>query len=202
MKKAIKYVIVALVIVGFSFLYAHIDKEIPVYDKTADTSLYGNMGELHQGVYIQQEFVAKRSVLDGVSIKFGTYGIDLTSTYDFQIIDEDSGNTIREGVLKGADVENGKYHTIRFDQIEDCKNQRFIFRFGSSNAEVGNALTAFNVPKGKEKVKLTLNSDNFDHNTLAMRTVSHQFDVENFISVVFAVAYLYVFIIILFKFFN
>ncbi|QOV20088.1 hypothetical protein INP51_03810 [Blautia liquoris] len=202
MKKAIKYIIAAFVIIGFSSLYANIDKEIPIYDKTVDTALYGNMGELHQGIYIQQEFISKKSVLDGISIKFGTYGIDLTSTYDYQILDGDSGKIIRNGILKGADVENGKFHVIRFKQIKGCKNQNFVFRFGSSNAQVGNALTVFNVPKGKERVKLTLNTDSFDHNTLAMRTVSHQFDVETFISVIFALTYLYVFIIILFKFFN
>ena len=32
MKKAIKYIIAAFVIIGFSSLYANIDKEIPIYD--------------------------------------------------------------------------------------------------------------------------------------------------------------------------
>ena len=42
----------------------------------------------------------------------------------------------------------------------------------------------------------------FRINTLALRTVSDMFDVETFVSVMFCLAYLYIFIIILYKFFS
>lgn len=202
MKKTWKYIIAAGVIVGISFLYAHVDKKVPVYDKTVDTSLYGNMGELTQGLYVRQEFVCEKSVLDGLSLKIATFGNKLTSTYDFQIVDTESGDVVREGVLDASDVPNSKYYTIEFDQIEDCKDQRFTFVLESENAGQGNALTVYNVPKGGEDARLRLNSDEFVNNTLAMRTVSHMFDWETFISVIFVLAYLYVFLIVLFKFFS
>lgn len=202
MKNKVKYFIVGLVIVGISFLYAHIDKNIAIYDKTVDTSIYGNMGELTQGLTVSQEFVAERSVLDGITLKLATYGNTLTSTYYYRIIEEKSGETIREGKINASKVENGKYYSIDFDQITDCKNQMFVFTLESPDAEPGNALTVYNVPKGEEDVDLRLNSDDFENNTLAMRTVSHLFDWETFFSVIFTLSYLYVFIMVLFKFFR
>lgn len=202
MKKALKYIITAGVILGISFLYAHIDKKISVYDKTVDTSLYGNMGELTVDLQVQQEFVCERPVLDGISIKCATYGRDLTSTYRYQILDKQSGEAVREGTMEAGKVKNSKFYTIEFEQIENCKDREFVFTLESDNAEYGNALTVYNVPKGEEQTELHLNSDSFENNTLAMRTVSHMFDWETFISVALCLAYLYGFIIILFKFFS
>ena len=40
-------------------------------------------------------------------------------------------------------------------------------------------LTVYNVPKGEEDAELHLNADDFPNNTLALRTVSDMFDVED-----------------------
>ena len=45
MKKTVKYIITVAVIIAAAFLYAHVGKKVPVYDKTVDSSFYGNMGE-------------------------------------------------------------------------------------------------------------------------------------------------------------
>ena len=202
MKKSVKYIIAAAVIVVIAFLYAHVGKKVPIYDKTVDSSLYGNMGELTADLTVQQEFTCSRPVLDGISIMCATYGNNLTSTYQYRLLDAESGQEVRSGLLDAAQVKNGKYYTIEFDEIRDCRDQKFIFTLVSVNAEPGNALTVYNVPKGSEDAELRLNADEFPDNTLALRTVSDMFDVETFISVMFCLAYLYVFIIVLYKFFS
>lgn len=202
MKKRLKYVIVAAVILIVSFLYAHVDKKIPVYDAAADTSLYGNMGVLDAGFCVTQEFVCERPVLDGVSIKCGTIGSPVTATYQYQIMDASSGAVLREGTVDGSLIQNTRYYTIKFEQIEDCLDRELIFTFQSENASAANALTIYNVPKGDEQADLYLNEDEFLGNTLALRTVSHGFDVETFVSVAFCLVYLYLFIKVLYKFFS
>lgn len=202
MKKVLKYIVTAFIIIGIAFLYSNVDKQISVFDKTVDTSLYGNMGELTQGLCVQQTFTCQQPVLDGISIKVATYGLQLSSTYQYQIVDADSGEIIRSGELQTGQIENSKFHTIEFDQITDCKNQKFIFKLESDDAVSGNAFTIYNVPKGEEEESLLLNEDEFPNNTLAMRTVSHMFDMETFVTVIFSLTYLCVFILILFKFFS
>lgn len=202
MKKSVKYIIVAAVIVGISFLYAHVGKKVPVYDKTVDSSLYGNMGELTVDLQVQQEFVCEKPVLSGISIMCATYGNTLTSTYQYQILDAETGEVARTGSFNAGQVKNGAYYTIEFEAIDGCKDKRFIFTLVSDNAEPGNALTVYNVPKSGEDADLHLNTDEFPNNTLAMRTVSDMFDIETFVSVIFCLTYLYVFIIVLYKFFS
>lgn len=202
MKKGWKYIIAAGVIIGISFLYAHVDKQIPVFDRLADTSVYGNMSELTNGLVVRQEFVCERSVLDGVSIKCAIYGRDLTSTYHYQILDAKSGDVLRDGSVDASEIKDGKFYKIDFERIDDCEDQEFVFLFEAEDAEPGNALTIYNVPKNGEKEKLKLNADEFYTNTLAMRTVSYIFDWETFVGTTFALAYLYAFMLVLYKFFR
>ena len=202
MKKSVKYIIAAAVIVIIAFLYAHVGKKVPVYDKSVDSSLYGNMVELTADLLVQQEFTCEKPVLSGISIMCATYGNTLTSTYQYQILDAESKEPLRSGILDASAVANGKYYTIKFDEIKDCRGQKFIFTLCSQDAASGNALTVYNVPKGEEDAELHLNADDFPNNTLALRTVSDMFDVETFVSVMFCLAYLYIFIIILYKFFS
>ena len=77
MKKTVKYIITVAVIIAAAFLYAHVGKKVPVYDKTVDSSFYGNMGELTAGLTVQQEFICEKPVLSGVSIMCATYGMPL-----------------------------------------------------------------------------------------------------------------------------
>ena len=127
MKKSVKYIIVAAVIVGISFLYAHVGKKVPVYDKTVDSSLYGNMGELTVDLQVQQEFVCEKPVLSGISIMCATYGNTLTSTYQYQILDAETGEVARTGSFNAGQVKNGAYYTIEFEAIDGCQDKRFIF---------------------------------------------------------------------------
>lgn len=202
MKRVLKYVIIAVIILGAAFLYAHIDKKVPVFDKTVDSTYYGNMGEITTGLRVQQKFLCSQTVLNGISIKCATYGNQLTSLYNYQIIDGKTEEILREGVFNAGKVKNSKYFTIWFDQITDCKNRELLFALESEDAGSGNALTVYNVPKGSEQAELRLNSDDFPENTLAMRTVSAVFDWETFVGVSFCLLYLYVFIKVLFKFFS
>lgn len=202
MKKTVKYIITVAVIIAAAFLYAHVGKKVPVYDKTVDSSFYGNMGELTAGLTVQQEFICEKPVLSGVSIMCATYGNALTSTYQYQILDGKTKEVLRSGTLDASQVKNGRYYTIKFDELRKCKGREFIFTLAAENAGPGNALTVYNVPKGDEKAALSLNEDEFPSNTLALRTVSDMFDVETFASVMFCLAYLYVFIVILYKFFS
>lgn len=202
MKKGWKHIIAAGIILAGSFLYAHTDKCIPVFDRMADNAVYGNMGTMTEGVVVQQEFSCEKPVLDGVSIKCSTYGLDLTSVYRYQIIDPSANEVLREGTIDAAKVKNGKYYKISFERVEDCKDQNLIFRIAAEDAAEGNALTIFNMPKQEGEGTLTLNGAELRESTLALKTVSHVFDLETFASVVFCLAYLYVFVLILYKFFT
>ncbi len=202
MKKYFKYIIAAAIIVGIAFLYAHTDKKTPVYDKTVDSSLYGNMGELTVDLKVQQEFTCRQPVLSGVSFMCATYGNALTSTYQYQILDAETGTEVRSGVINASEIKNGKYYTVKFDDIKECRNKEFVFTLISRDAGSGNAISVYNVPKGSEDAELHLNTDEFPSNTLALRTISDMFDIETFVSVLFCLTYLYVFIIVLYKFFS
>lgn len=202
MKKYLYYVIVVLVIICVSGVYANVDKKVPIYDVEVDTSNYGNMGELVEDVVVQQEFVCTKPVLDGISIKCATFGNVLTSTYEYQLIDAETSEVLRDGIIQSEMIQNSRYYTFEFEQLENCQNRRLVLCLESDDATSGNAITVYNVPKGEEDAQLRLNSDSLENNTLAMRTISHMFDVETFICVVFCLLYLYIFVKVLFKFFS
>ncbi|MDD3218362.1 MAG: hypothetical protein PHC41_06760 [Lachnospiraceae bacterium] len=202
MKKVLRYAVIVIIVVGFAFLYAHINKRIAIYDTSVENSRYGNMGEITTDLVVEQNFICERNVLDGVYVKIATFGNVLTSQYDFQILDGETQDVIREGVLDASQVQNGKFHTISFEKIEQTKDKEFIFRISSKDANNGNAITIYNVPKGEEDLTLTLNGEEFPTNTLALKTVSHMFDLETFFVVIFCAAYLIIFVKVLYKFFS
>lgn len=202
MKKTIKYLIVVAVIALFSYFYAHVNKKIPIYDTSVDTSLYGNMGPLLQEQRVEQTFVCKKAVLSGVSIKCSLLGGDGSEKYTYRILQAGDGKEIRKGDFLSKDVKNGRFHTIMFDDIKDAKNQEFIFELVSDTGVAGKTITVYNVPKTKETTSLSLDGNDFAKNTLALKTVSTMFDWETFLVVMVCGLYLYGFLKVLYRFFS
>lgn len=154
MKKSVKYIIAAAVIVIIAFLYAHVGKKVPVYDKSVDSSLYGNMGELTApfgtaGVYLRKTSAERHK----------HYVRNLWKYADIHLSVSDFGRGIKRAAAQrdpdASAVANGKYYTIKFDEIKDCRGQKFIFTLCSQDAASGNALTVYNVPKGRKTRNFT-----------------------------------------------
>lgn len=201
-KKWWKYVIAAVLILAISFVYAHIDKQIPVFDKSVDTSLYVPFSELITGSTVSQTFTCERDVLDGVSVKLITYGEDTDAKYRYQVAREDTGKVVRRGKFSTKDVKNGKYLKLDFDTIKKTLDETFVLTLMAEDADQGTGVSVYAVPQAKAKYAMTLNQKPAGQYTVAMKTDSRLFDLETFFAVAFTLAYLYIFITLLVRFFS
>lgn len=73
MKKKLGWIIFAVVLIAFTCVYAIVDKNNAIYDRTVDTSKYVALG-LEQGETVSQSFTSKEDKLDGINIKMSYQG--------------------------------------------------------------------------------------------------------------------------------
>ena len=69
MKKIVYMIILGVVVLGFSYIYAHIDKNSYIYDRNIDTGLYYGTGLLKNEETIEQTFVSKEEKINGINLK-------------------------------------------------------------------------------------------------------------------------------------
>ena len=72
-KKISSAVLIAAILVG-AFLYAHVDKNIYLYDRSLESEDFINTGILEAGETLEQTFTMKDEAIDGINLKISSVG--------------------------------------------------------------------------------------------------------------------------------
>lgn len=198
MKKTVKYVVCTIVFVGFAFIYSHVDKIHAIYNEDVDNSTYLNTGILLDSE-IEQQFIPVENRLDSLRIKCVTVGESADSNIEYKIIDNASGQIIRQGIIDGAQVLNNKFLEIDFEVIEDCEGKEYtlsLYETGVENSGIG-----FYLENSIPNTCYTVDGEKRD-GTLIIRTVTQRLDIETFFVVVLFEIYFLMFIKIMYKLFK
>lgn len=185
MMKKIGWIIFALLLVAFTCLYAVVDKNNGIYDQKIDSSEYISI-ELSKGEMLTQSFVSREEFLDGLNVKMSVTGVPEGKEISY-VLKDSRGQEVALGKESLEDLQMGKYFAIKFERINDCKGQEFTLELTLSQSEDEGNVIVYDVPGMQEETELIVKGEKID-GTLALRTITHRFDVETFVvTVVFAV---------------
>lgn len=202
MKKMIKMIAGVIIVLGFSFFYAHIDKNFYLYDRNIDSNSYINTGIIYGKEGITQSFTCESDVLDGMNVKCTVEGEvkDIVLEYSFK--DESTGEIAADGSLNASDIKNNKFNYFQTNQLADTRGKKYIFSIyeKGSTEEVGVCFYVVKDEKDEKDTEITINGKK-EKGILVSRAVGAQFDLETFIVVVAFAVYLIAFIRFLYKLF-
>lgn len=187
MKKRLSWIILAVVLIAFTGVYAIVDKNNEIYDRTVDTSQYVALG-LEQGEMISQSFVAKEDKIDGISLKLSVSGQATEKKISYQVKDE-NGNSVASGTVALDKLKAGKFFKLKFDEITGCRGKEYTFELTVDQCEKDAQVITYAVPGASEDAPLEVKGEKAD-GVMVLRTITHRFDIETF--VVTAVFLLYV----------
>lgn len=200
MKKKIISILIVVVVITVSFLYAHIDKNNYLYDRNADTSKFHNTGILAEGEEIRQTFVAEEESIDGINVKVAMSGNIEDVVLKYTLLDENS-EKLFAGVVPANELENNKFNKLAMSEITRTKGKHYTLILSEENSDEQNGISFYVEPAKQGERKLIIKGTE-DGGTLVARVISHQFDMETFCVLLGMIAFVAAFMKILYKFFK
>ena len=139
MKSKIKFLILALVIVGLSVAYSFVDKTVSIYDTKVDTSDFQSIS-MEIGKELSQTFICTENNLDGISLKISADNVsDNTQVLiGYSLIDNDSEEIVSEGRVTLEELQSGSFFKIRFDRISECAEKEYVLTMSLLECPSGN----------------------------------------------------------------
>lgn len=199
MKKKIKSIAIALIVIALAFLYAHIDKNTYLYDRNAELESYVQTGVLQEGETISQTFFCREEALDGINLKSTIVGSVDNVLLEYAIIDNETGEITKE-TAKGTEIKNNKFNEYTFPRINGAKDKSYTLTLSETGTDLSNGVS-FYIDSTKAKESLSVKG-NETQGSLVVRLISHRFDLETFIVLLGFIAFVVVFIKVLYGLFE
>lgn len=198
-KKIVSFLMVAVVVV-LSYFYAHIDKNSYIYDRSADTSTFIGTGILEEGEELTQTFIADEDTIDGINLKIYTSGSVKNVVLQYALVDETTGEIFESTVL-GSELENNKFNQLDIPIITETEGKTYTLVLSEENSDELNGIGFYVEPGKQGEQELTIKENSTD-GTLVTRIICHRFDVETFIVLLAMIAFVVVFMKVLYKLFK
>lgn len=200
MKKKVISVLVICVVIAASFLYAHIDKNIYLYDRNADTSTFYNTGVLKEGEEIRQTFLSEEETLDGLNIKVAMSGNVEDVVLKYTLLNDES-EKLFTGTVSASELENNKFNKLEMHGITATKEKQYTVLLNVENSDEQNGISFYVEPTKQGEHQLNIRGVE-EEGTLVARVISHRFDGETFFVLLGMIAFVAAFMKILYKFFK
>ena len=202
MKKYIKTGIGILIVVILAFLYAQIDKNSYLYDRNADTSTFISTGTLLEGETISQGFVSEEEILSGINMKCSVLGDASDVEVQYSLRDIETGKVVASGSVKAGEINNNKFNQFRMEPIDSAKGKEYLLEITETGADAANGVSFYVVPQKEEGAQVLNIKNNETEGSLAVRYVSHRFDMETFVVLLGFAAFIVIFMKLLYKLFK
>lgn len=197
-KKISSAVLIAAILIG-AFLYAHVDKNIYLYDRNLESEDFINTGILEEGETLEQTFTMKDAAIDGINLKISAAGNTENVKLLGTLKEKESGKNVAEFSVDGSDIKNNKFNKLKVPRVESAKEKEYTLILACEGSDEQNGLS-FYVTQGNAG-RLTVKG-NDTNGVLVSRMLCHRFDVETFIVLLGFIAFIYVFMKTLYKLFK
>lgn len=191
MKKKLSWIILAVILIAFTCVYAIVDKNNAIYDRTVDTSNYASIG-LEQGEMVSQSFTSKEDKLDGINIKMSVSGQADKKKISYVLKDED-GKKVAFGSASLEKIKAGKFFGLKFDELTGCKGKKYTFELTTEQCEKDAQVIVYAVPGADKEEPLEVKGEKAE-GVMVLRTITHRFDVETFVVTAIFILYVIFFI--------
>lgn len=191
MKKRVTYIVFAFILIVFVVFYAIVDKNNKIYDRTVDTSQYVSVG-LAEGESIEQTFVSEEDKLDGMTAKMSVSGQPQDKEVGYRLKDEND-KVVVSGTTSLEKMKTGKFFAFKFDPVTNCKGKKYTFELTVNRCAAEEQVIVYWVPGSEKNAELLVNGERED-GVMALRAVTHRFDLETFIVTAVFLIYVLLFI--------
>lgn len=191
MKKKLGWIILAVVLLAFTCVYAIVDKNNAIYDRAVDTSKYVALG-LEQGETVSQSFTSKEDKLDGINIKMSVSGQANEKKISY-VLKDDAGKTVASGDASLEKIKAGKFFSLKFDELTGCKGKRYTFELTVEQCEKDTQVIVYAVPGASKDSMLVVKGEKAE-GVMVLRTITHRFDIETFVVTAIFILYVIFFI--------
>ena len=191
MKKKLYWIIVGIILIAFSGVYAIVHKNVSIYDKKIDTTNYVSY-PISTGTEISQTFVSPEDKINGINVKMGVVGNQNTKKIGYKLNDE-NGKTVASGEATLEKLKSGKFFYMGFDPVENCKGKEYTFVISVEECEPTEQIIIYATPEVDNQKVLKVNEDKVD-SIMILRVVNHRFDLETFLVTTVFLIYVVVFI--------
>lgn len=199
-KTVISTMLLSILVILISFFYAHIDKNIYLYDRNADTGTYYGTGVLSQGEEVSQTFVSEADHIDGINIKVSMTGNIENVILHYALVDLNT-QEVYEAEIDAKKLENNKFNQLSFKTVENAKGQSYKLVLSEENSDEQNGIGFYAAQGSDGKQQLVIN-EKVSEGTLVTRIVCHQFDWETLIVFMGVVIFIVAFMKVLYKSFK
>lgn len=201
MKKNLRDIVFAIVVLVFAYLYAHIDKNTYLYDRDTDSSELVGTGILGEKEEIRQSFFCSEDSLDGINLKATLIGNAENVELEYVLIDEESGDVVRAETIQGIEIKNNKFNKLKFPKLKGTKGKNYTLGLSESGTSAEAGIGFYLSMEERQGQQLTVREKE-TQGVLAVRLLTHRFDRETFIVFVGIVVFIMGFMNILYKLFK
>lgn len=199
-KKILYMIIIGVAVLGFSYIYAHIDKNTYIYDRNVDAGLYYGTGILENDKTVEQVFTSDEDVIEGINLKVGIFGNAENVVLHYALTDMQTGERYAASVPANQ-IENNKINKLETPKIAQAKGKQYTLTLSSENADEQNGVGFYVVPGKVEDQQLTVRDGGVD-GVLVVRLLCHRFDVETFVVLLGIILFVAIFMKKLYKSFS
>ena len=172
------------------FLNVELRKNINVSENTIISYKYAFISLL--------EFIIKNYSLEGVQVQPVTFNRTENGTLIYQLIDKETQETVAEGTVDTTGWEDAKFTEITFQRVEESKGREYVLRIQADNTPADQGVSFYTTQK-QEGTSLSLNGEDRDE-CLVLKTVYKTFNLQEFLVFAGMMAYILLFIKLLYKF--
>ena len=199
MKKVIKPIIYVGAILVISLIRTFLCSwETAIYDAGVEGNGYGNFGQMSGNSYIEQSFYCEMDGLEGVQVQPVTFKRTDNGTLIYQLMDRETREIVAEGTVDTAGREDAKFTDITFPRIEESKGREYVLRIQADNTPDEQGVSFYTTQK-QEGTSLSLNGQEREE-CLVLKTVYKVFNLQEFVVFAGMLAYIVLFIKLLYKF--
>lgn len=195
--KKISVLIIGIVTIVVGLFYANIDKKTYIYDRNNEEN---NIAIATVEEEVSQEFKIKEKTINALAIKGQYIGDVSDKELEVELVD-DENNVLLDMTVKESDLENNKFTNILFDPIENVANKKLTLVLRSIDFDKNNGLSFVKNSESTKDMKFVVNNEETD-GTLVFKTITKRFDLETFVIFVLFIAYIFVFIRVLYSLFK
>lgn len=201
MKKRLGIIILGVGVLIFAYFYAHIDKNTYLYDRNTDSAELIGTGIPAAGEEITQSFTSVEDSIDGINLKATIIGDIENVELEYSLLDETSGEVVRTEMVPGSEIQNNKFNILKFQTLKDMKGKNYILRLSESGVDDNVGISFYLSEKESHQGTLKVKGQEMN-GSLAVRTLTHRFDLETFVVFLGILAFIAGFMNVLYRMFQ
>lgn len=199
MKKKLSVIILIVGILSFAFAYAHIDKNTYLYDRNTDSTELIGTGILKEKEEVRQSFICREDSIEGINLKVTVIGNPEDVELMYSLVDAESNDVLCEEVVQGTEIKNNKFNKLKFPVLKETRGRRYILSVSESGNSSEAGISIYVSPEDGQE-QLTIRGEKAQ-GVLAVRILTHRFDLETFIVLLGIALFIAGFLSVLYKLF-